>query len=120
MKFVHGGVVKSWSLHTCAHEGDRTFIVQFILLSEYINKIVIIRKIVEQKVFTKVWVVQHGCFFYNLFDMGKHILFHFIPFVNYILLHHLLYRFENLGIIGDELVDEVDLPQERLLGFILH
>ena len=52
--------------------------------------------------------------------MGKCVLFPFIPFVNCILLHHLLYQFDNIGIVRDELVDEVDIPQEILHEFLIH
>jgi len=46
--------------------------------------------------------------------MRKDVLFPFIPFVYCVLLHHLLYGFDNLGIVEDELADEVYFPQERL------
>lgn len=52
--------------------------------------------------------------------MGKHVLFPIIPFIDCNLLDHLLYWFKNLGIVRDELTEEVDLPQEILHGFIVH
>jgi len=38
---VNGGVVKFWSLHSCAHEGYGTFIIHLVLLSEYCSKQII-------------------------------------------------------------------------------
>lgn len=53
-----------------------------------------------------------------MFDIGKHVISPLISFINYILIDHLLYWFNNLGIVGDELTEEVDLPQEIFHGFL--
>lgn len=78
------------------------------------------RKNIEQEIHVEFWVVQCWRFCYSLLDTVKHVLFLLSPIVDCVLLDQLLDGFDNLLIIRDELSEEVDLPPERLHGFLVH
>lgn len=117
--FVHGGIVEFRSLQVHTHEGNGLLIVQLVLLCEHQNEWSVGKKY-REIIFVEVWGLKCWCLCYFLLDTSECILFLLSPIVHDVLRDHLLNGFNNLCIIRDELYEEVDIPQERLHGFLVH
>ena len=118
--FINGRIIKLRSFQVCIHEGYRSLVLIIIFPCKNDDKRSIKSEGVEQEILVEFWVVQGWCLCSYFLYIAKFILFPLIPFVYCILLHHFLHGFHYLGIVGDEFMEKIYLPQEGLHGFLVH
>lgn len=90
---INGSIAKLRSLQVYIHERYRPLIILIVFLHKHNDKRSIETKGVEKEILVEVWDVQGWRLCDCLLYTRKLILIHIIPFIYFILCHHLLHGF---------------------------